>query len=79
MDTVTVSSKYQVVIPSAIRKSLGVEPGQKVQVILYDNRIEMIPIKPIEETRGFLKGIDTTVEREPGDLRCPSARVASER
>jgi len=68
MDTVTVSSKYQVVIPSAIRKSLGVEPGQKVQVILYDNRIEMIPIKPIEETRGFLKGIDTTVEREPDRL-----------
>jgi len=68
MDTVTVSSKYQVVIPSAIRKSLGVEPGQKVQVILYDNRIEMIPIKPIEETRGFLQGIDTTVEREPDRL-----------
>jgi AbrB family looped-hinge helix DNA binding protein len=68
METVTISAKYQVVIPSAIRKSLGVEPGQKVQVILYDNRIEMIPIKPIEETRGFLKGIDTTVEREPDRL-----------
>jgi AbrB family looped-hinge helix DNA binding protein len=68
MDTVTISAKYQVVIPSAIRKSLGVEPGQKVQVILYDNRIEMIPIKPIEETRGFLKGIDTTVERESDRL-----------
>jgi AbrB family looped-hinge helix DNA binding protein len=64
METVTISPKYQVVIPSAIRKSLGVEPGQKVQVILYDNRIEMILVKPIEETRGFLKGIDTTVERE---------------
>jgi AbrB family looped-hinge helix DNA binding protein len=68
METVTISRKYQVVIPSAIRKSLGVEPGQKVKVILYDNRIEMIPIKPIEETRGFLKGIDTTVEREPDRL-----------
>jgi AbrB family looped-hinge helix DNA binding protein len=68
METVTISAKYQVVIPSAIRKSLGVEPGQKVQVILYDNRIEMIPIKPIEETRGFLKGIDTTVERESDRL-----------
>jgi AbrB family looped-hinge helix DNA binding protein len=68
METVTISAKYQVVIPSAIRKSLGVEPGQKVQVILYGNRIEMIPIKPIEETRGFLKGIDTTVEREPDRL-----------
>jgi len=68
METVTISPKYEVVIPSAIRKSLGVEPSQKVQVILYDNRIEMIPIKPIEETRGFLKGIDTTVERESDRL-----------
>ena len=68
MEAVTVSSKYQVVIPSAIRKSLGVRPGQKVQVILYDNRIEVIPIRPVEETRGFLKGIDTTIEREPDRL-----------
>jgi AbrB family looped-hinge helix DNA binding protein len=68
METVTVSPKYQVVIPSAIRKILGVQPGQKVQVILYDNRIEMIPLRPVEETRGFLKGIDTTVRREPDRL-----------
>jgi AbrB family looped-hinge helix DNA binding protein len=68
MESVTISPKYQVVIPSAIRNSLGVEPGQKVHVILYDNRIEMIPIRPIEETRGFLNGIDTTVEREPDRL-----------
>ncbi len=68
MEAVTVSSKYQVVIPSAIRKSLGVRPGQKVHVILYDNRIEVIPIRPVEETRGFLKGIDTTIEREPDRL-----------
>jgi AbrB family looped-hinge helix DNA binding protein len=68
METVTISRKYQVAIPSAIRNSLGVEPGQEVHVIPYDNRIEMIPIKPIEETRGFLKGIDTTVEREPDCL-----------
>ena len=65
MNTVTVSTKYQVVIPSAIRKELGVKPGQKVRVILYDNRIEMIPLRPVEETRGFLEGIDTSVEREP--------------
>jgi AbrB family looped-hinge helix DNA binding protein len=65
METVKVSPKYQVVIPSKVRESLGVEPGQKVQVILYDNRIEMIPVKPIRQRRGFLKGIDTSVEREP--------------
>jgi len=65
METVTVSPKYQVVIPSRVRELLGVKPGQKVKVILYDNRIEMIPVKPIREARGFLKGIDTSVEREP--------------
>ena len=64
METVTISPKYQVVIPSAVRKSLGVRPGQKVQVILYDKRIELIPVRPIQETRGFLKGIDTSVQRE---------------
>jgi AbrB family looped-hinge helix DNA binding protein len=64
MKTVTVSPKFQVVIPLNIRKSLGLKPGQKVQAIEYENRIELIPIKPIKETRGFLKGIDTTVERD---------------
>ena len=65
MDTVTVSPKYQVVIPSRVRKLLGVEPGHKIKVILYDSRIEMIPVRPIREARGFLKGIDTAVDREP--------------
>ena len=64
MHTVTVSPKFQVVIPQAIRKSLGLQPGQKVQAILYENRIELIPIKPMSSVRGFLKGIDTSVERE---------------
>jgi len=68
METVTVSPKYQVVIPSRIRKLLGVQPGQKVKVILYDNRIEMIPVRSVEEARGFLRGIDTTVDREPDRL-----------
>ena len=65
MKTVTVSPKFQVVIPRAIRDSLGIRPGQKVQVIRYGDRIELIPLRPIRETRGFLRGIDTTVEREP--------------
>jgi AbrB family looped-hinge helix DNA binding protein len=64
METVTVSPKYQIVIPSAVRRSLGMTPGQKVRVILYDSRIELIPVRPIQELRGFAKGIDTTVERE---------------
>jgi AbrB family looped-hinge helix DNA binding protein len=64
MITVSVSPKYQVVIPKAIRESLDIQPGQKIQVIQYENRIELIPVKPINQTRGFLKGIDTTIERE---------------
>ncbi len=65
MDAVTVSPKYQVVIPRSVRKSLGIKPGQKVQVIQYGDRVELIPMKPAKQTRGFLKGINTKVQREP--------------
>jgi AbrB family looped-hinge helix DNA binding protein len=64
MDTSTVSTKFQVVIPLRVRRALGIRPGQKVQVIPYEGRIELIPLEPIKKTRGFLKGIDTRVERE---------------
>ena len=63
METVTISPKFQVVIPRALRESLRLRPGQKVQVILYGNRIELIPVIPVKKARGFLKGIDTHVER----------------
>lgn len=65
METVTVSPKFQVVIPQRVRKALGIKPGQKIQVIPYEGRIELIPVEPIRRGRGFLKGIDTKVEREP--------------
>jgi len=68
METVTVSPKYQIVIPRIVRETLGIKPGQKVQVLQYQNRIEFIPLKKIKEMRGFLKGIDTTVEREKDRL-----------
>ena len=64
----TVSPKFQVVIPRQVRSALGVRPGQKIEVILYDNRIELIPLKPVKEARGFLRGIDISVEREPERL-----------
>ncbi len=64
METVTVSPKFQIVIPSHHRQALGLVPGQKVKMILYDNRVEMIPVRPIREARGLLRGIDTSVERE---------------
>jgi AbrB family looped-hinge helix DNA binding protein len=64
MQTVTVSPKYQVVIPKEIRDALQLRPGQKLRVIEYDGRIEMIPDRDISELRGFLKGINTDVQRE---------------
>ncbi len=64
MTTLIISPKYQVVIPKQIRERLNLSPGQKIQAIVYDNRIELLPLRPAKELRGFLKGIDTTVERE---------------
>ncbi len=68
METVTVSPKFQVVIPLRIREALGIRPGQKLQMMIYNNRIEIIPVKPIQESRGLLRGIDTTIEREEDRL-----------
>ena len=68
MTTVTVSPKYQVVIPKGVRESMGIVSGQKVQMLTYGNRIELIPIKPMKELRGFLQGIDTSVNREKDRL-----------
>jgi len=64
MNTVTISPKYQVVIPREIREKLGLKPGQKVHVVAYEGRVEMIPLVPVGELRGFTPGIDTNVDRE---------------
>jgi len=64
MVTVTVSSKYQIVIPIAIQDKLNIRVGQKIQLIPYQNRIEFVPIQDIRKMRGFLKGIDRKVPRE---------------
>ncbi len=64
MSRVTVSPKFQVVIPREVRESMGIRPGEKVEVFQYENRIEFVPVKSIKSLRGFLKGIDTTVNRE---------------
>jgi AbrB family looped-hinge helix DNA binding protein len=64
MSTVTISPKFQVVIPKDIRDELSLEPGQKVQAIAYKNRIELIPVRPLRQMRGFIKGIETHVPRE---------------
>jgi AbrB family looped-hinge helix DNA binding protein len=64
MKAVTVSPKFQVVIPRDLRKSMDIQPGTKVQILQYENRIELIPLRSPKTLRGFLKGIDTNVDRE---------------
>ena len=68
MTTVTVSPKYQIVIPSEARAVLGVKPGQKIEVIVFEGRLELIPVPKVEEARGWLRGIDTSVPREDDRL-----------
>ena len=67
MDAVTVSPKYQVVIPQKVREKMHVKPGQKMHVIAYDNMVVFIPVRSIKEARGSLKGINTSVERDKQD------------
>jgi len=64
MQTVTVSPKFQVVIPRPVRDNLHLRPGQKMVVVEYEGRIELIPQRDIAELEGFLPGIDTAFERE---------------
>ena len=64
MISVTVSPKYQVVIPKEVRESMGIVSGQKIQILTYQNRIELIPVQPMKKMRGFLKGIATSVRRD---------------
>jgi AbrB family looped-hinge helix DNA binding protein len=64
VETVTISPKYQIVIPKAIREQLHLSPGQKVQAVALGDRVELIPVRPARELRGFLAGINTCVERE---------------
>ena len=64
MLAVTVSPKFQVVIPKEVRESMGIVSGQKIQMLAYRNRIELIPIKPMKKMKGLLKGIDTDVDRD---------------
>lgn len=67
MTITTVSSKYQIVIPKEIRERLKIRPGQKLQMIEIGRRIELIPVEPIQNARGFLKGMDTSNYRDEED------------
>ena len=64
METVTLSPKFQVVIPQAIREALGLTPGEKLRVIRYGDRVELIPVKKMKAMRGFARGMDTSIQRD---------------
>lgn len=64
METVTISSKYQIVIPRKTRERVGLVAGEQMKMISYDGRIELIPVRPLRSLRGFVKGIDASVGRE---------------
>ncbi len=68
METVTISPKYQVVIPRKIRQSMRLKPGQKVQMIQYKGRVELIPLNPIKDLQGFVRGINIKFERDSDRL-----------
>jgi AbrB family looped-hinge helix DNA binding protein len=65
--SVTISPKYQVVIPKAVRRYLGIQPGQKMHVLAYDDKVVLISVRPVAEARGWLKGMDTCGHREESD------------
>ncbi len=67
MDAVTVSPKFQVVIPKAIRERVGITPGEKLQVLSFDNRIELVRTQPMREMKGFLRGLDPEFVRDEDD------------
>jgi len=64
METVTISPKFQVVIPQKIREAMGLRSGEKAKMVSFRNRIEIIPMREVQKLRGYLKGIDTTFERD---------------
>lgn len=64
MNRVTLSSKFQVVIPKEIREKAGLRAGTSFEIIQYGNRIELIPVDSIKKLNGFLKGIDTAIDRD---------------
>ena len=64
MDTVTLSPKFQIVVPREVRDSMGLRPGQKFQVFQEDGQILLVRVLPMKRARGFARGIDTRVARE---------------
>ncbi|MDR2428264.1 MAG: AbrB/MazE/SpoVT family DNA-binding domain-containing protein [Candidatus Margulisbacteria bacterium] len=68
MDTVTLSSKYQVVIPKAVRENAGLQTGTTLEVLVYDKRIELVPLQSLRSLQGVFKGLNTEISREKDRL-----------
>jgi AbrB family looped-hinge helix DNA binding protein len=68
MPKTTVTSDYRITIPKEVRDAFGLEPGQQVDVMQTGDRIELVPVRPMQEARGFLQGISTTLERDEDRL-----------
>ncbi|WP_431768763.1 AbrB/MazE/SpoVT family DNA-binding domain-containing protein [Salinibacter sp.] len=64
MPTIRVSSDFKISIPEGLREELDLTPGQEVELVRSGDRIELVPLQSMDEARGFLKGISTSVERE---------------
>ena len=67
MSTVTLTKEYQVNFPKEIFEPIGFKAGTSFEVIMYDNMVQLVPIRPMSSLRGMLKGMDTTIEREEED------------
>ena len=64
MNTLTLSPKFQLVIPKHIRESMQLKAGMPMQVVQYGERIEFIPVRPMQAARGMLAGMNTNFDRE---------------
>jgi AbrB family looped-hinge helix DNA binding protein len=67
MEAVTISSKYQVVIPQEVRKQFNLKPGQKLMFVPYNGTLRVVIVPPIKKARGMLKGLNTENIREEVD------------
>ncbi len=67
MTALKVSPEYQIVIPKGVCETMGVRPGQKIRLIRFGDQIRLVPVRPIEEMRGWLKGVNVTIERDDED------------
>jgi AbrB family looped-hinge helix DNA binding protein len=67
METVTVSKKYQIVIPKKLRIEAKIKPGDKMVAITKHGIIQYIPVRPLKETKGFILGLDTEELRDESE------------